>query len=44
MYDFLIALAFVLMVVGPAIVATRQAVKSHDPDSDAETAVDSNGD
>jgi hypothetical protein len=31
-YDFLIGLAFVVMVVGPAIVASIQKAKSRDQD------------
>jgi len=31
-FDFLIGLAFVLMVVGPAILATIQKARSHDND------------
>ena len=34
MYDFLIGAAFVLMVVGPAIVATLQRAKPRDLNSE----------
>ena len=30
MFDFLVGLAFVLMVLGPAIVASIQRTKAHD--------------
>ena len=33
MLDFMIGLAFVVMVVGPAIVATAQKSKSNDQES-----------
>jgi hypothetical protein len=33
MFDFLIGLAFVLMVVGPAIVASVQRADTHDGDA-----------
>jgi hypothetical protein len=32
MIDFLIGAAFVVMVIGPAVLATIQRVKSHDGD------------
>lgn len=40
MFDFLIGLAFVVMVIGPAILASMQRAKSHDNDgnSDADAA------
>jgi hypothetical protein len=37
-FDFLIGLAFVAMVIGPAILASIQRSKSHDGASDAGNA------
>lgn len=37
MFDFLIGLAFVVMVVGPAILASIQRSKSHDDDGASDT-------
>ena len=37
MIDFLIGLAFVVMVVGPAILASIQRSKSHDDDGASDT-------
>jgi len=36
MYDFLIGAAFVLMVIGPAILATFQRAKSRDLNSEVD--------
>ena len=37
MFDFLIGLAFVVMVIGPAILASMQRAKSHDNDGASDT-------
>jgi hypothetical protein len=36
-FDFLIGLAFVVMVVGPAILASMQRAKTHDTDGASDT-------
>ncbi len=37
MFDFLIGLAFVVMLIGPAILASMQRSKSHDDDGASDT-------
>ena len=37
MFDFLIGLAFVVMVIGPAILASIQRSKPHDADGASDT-------
>ena len=36
MFDFLVGMVFVLMVIGPAILATVQRSRSHDQEADAQ--------
>jgi hypothetical protein len=36
MFDFLVGMAFVLMVIGPAILATMQRSRSQDQQADAQ--------
>jgi hypothetical protein len=43
LFDFLIGLAFVVMVVGPAILASMQRAKSHDKDGNSDTGAAEGG-